>query len=377
MAISLLAMDSQEVEVFISNELRSNPCLQENYGYYNNYDNNIPTVKDFREYLLEQVKLHKFNKLECDIAEVIIYSLDDDGLLLDCDIISNELTSELALWPEWIESVRIRLMYLDPLGCGAQSVQEALIFQARALYGTEADVIINLIKSKQKNFYKLLSSSDYNYLKNLRPRPAQDYANIEKNYHDEPDLVVYKNSQSYYVDLSRRPSKRIICERPVIQDKQLLKYFNKAQFLLKSLRYREHNLRGVAESIVRYQAPWFFHDQPLRALSLKQIADDTNLHESTISRLVRHKFISCDRGLFELKYFFSSKIKAANYDCSSKHIKNLIKNIITQENIHKPLSDQTICLRLNRGGFDISRRTVTKYRQSLRIKAAYERKSEK
>ncbi len=350
LAIQMLAMDNDEIEALIQEELIHNPCLKENINNNYNYEDinyeNLAHIINFKDNLLTQVRLENFNYLERIIAAYIIYNLDEDGIFIEYEDILSELCSELSVWPEWVESVRKRLMHLEPIGCGARSHEEALVTQAQS-----------------HNFdIKNLRSEEYKFLKNFYTRPAQAFLRPEPIAYCEADieLVIYNNN--YYIKPLKNMSQKLRCEKVP----WCLKSYNRAHFLLRSLRFREDSLQEVAKNIVSHQEDFFLKNKALKTLSLKDIAHATGLHESSVSRLVKHKYIATKKGIFELKYFFTRE---------HIFIKNIIKNIIKEEDKQKPLSDENISRELKNKGFHTPRRTVAKYRQQLGLAAAYNRRA--
>ncbi|OPZ24302.1 MAG: RNA polymerase sigma-54 factor [bacterium ADurb.BinA186] len=149
--------------------------------------------------------------------------------------------------------------------------------------------------------------------------------------------------------------------------------YRRARFLLKSLGYREQNLVRVAVAIVEYQRAWFFDNKELRPLGLVDIAQKTGLHESTVSRLVKNKGLASERGVHELKYFFSQRVSKAQ-EKSSSSVKDLIRDLIAKEDKTRPFSDFRLCQELGAQKVEIARRTVAKYREALGILPAHQRR---
>ena len=156
----------------------------------------------------------------------------------------------------------------------------------------------------------------------------------------------------------------------------LLEKMESAAALIRNIEQRRNTILSVAKAIVEYQQDFFKKgEKNLKALTLKQIAEELDIHESTVSRTVNGKYLQCCRGMFELKFFFSSKVsEQSGGDVSSNSVKAYIKEIIAEENRNKPYSDQKILEMLSEKGFEVSRRTIAKYRDEMGIPSSSKRK---
>jgi RNA polymerase sigma-54 factor len=403
-AISLLIMDNDELETTIEEKLKENPFLKESpHDSFRQradsdsaYDIALETVAmhaDFRDSLLNQLGLIKFNELEKRIAYMLIQSIDDNGLLSDKDEVFLDISSELHVFPEWIESVRKRLMEFEPLGCGATSISEAIAVQLRSqkaqASGALKILLDKILRSEEKNIDKtalkrLMHEHKITKLEKIFPRPALGFLS-KKTQEDYaiPDLILENDSEELTLRLLKRHSQGLVVQESNLKSslaaaerKFMRQKAKEAGFFVKSLRYRENALFMLAESIVKIQAAWFLGKGDLKALSLSQLADLCQMHESTVSRLLRNKFISSSRGTFELRYFLSHELTQSNKsnNISARAIKEKLHTIIQHENKLKPLSDQELCTALKDINIAISRRTVAKYRDALKIAAAHARR---
>lgn len=396
LAIDILSMNSQEIDELIDKELLENHCLLENLSQgeqrVSSFDialDQRPNQIDFRQHLMEQVNLGAFNVVEKNIALELIYNLNDDGLLMEAQEIYLAIAHTTGIYPEWIESVRLRLMSLDPPGCAAISINEALRYQVGAL--DKAHALLQVLNKIGANPNYKISKQELNNIyghdnphlgRLLNPRPARAFQTLKYDS-DEPDLVLVKNSDNFTVSLIKKSSERLVFDRSIVansfsvpKDVKIFKAnSHRARFLLKSLRYREQNLVKVASAVVEYQRAWFFESGELKPLRLSDIAQKTGLHESTVSRLVKNKGLASERGVHELKYFFSQR--ASNNTAqqkSSLSVKDLIKVLIAQENKARPFSDALLCRELRAQKVEIARRTVAKYREAMGILPAHERR---
>lgn len=395
LAIDMLGMSTQEIEQLIEEELNKNPTIRENDDTKFRIDdasayeialNVSASATDFREHLVRQVRENNFSIWAREIAEFIIYSLDERGLLPDHEEIYRLIVEQMGVFEEWIECVRKRLMDLDPLGCGAKNEIEAMMHQAQRLPHVSTQKlqdILNEIKIKSHQYRSIMQvRSDQRLvaqLKTLRSRPAEAFTTVEDHRQTiVPDLMVHRSeTQVLRVALLTRPSQRLQRIAAGIlsdhkKDRQFWALYQKrARFIIKALRFRDDSLSMIAQAIVDKQRNWFLFRGTIEPLYLKDIAGCTGMSESSVSRLVRGKYLCCDRGVFELKYFFSFGIKdSEGKERSTASIKEHIKIIIAQENKLKPFSDQSIMHELLKHNINISRRTVTKYREELKIFSA-------
>jgi RNA polymerase sigma-54 factor len=226
------------------------------------------------------------------------------------------------------------------------------------------------------------------YVANLEPKPGRSFEEIDTKY-VTPDVSVRKIEGEYVVVLNDEPVPRLRVSsyyRHMLKDKKAVaaketKQFleNKIQaanWLIKNIEQRRKTIYRVTESIFRIQREFLENGvNSLKPLTLKQVADMVSMHESTISRVTTHKYVQTPRGLFELKYFFSSGLESNDgMDVSSLSVKEKIKEMIDQEPPQKPLSDQKIMQNLTNQGLTIARRTIAKYREELRIPSASQRR---
>lgn len=395
LAIGMLAMSTDEIEDLINDELIKNPCLEEDYDYYHHhisksqegaFDIAVKTCaapQDFRQNLLTQMGEGKFNAIEATIATMLIHSLDDDGILSDYEHVFYWISEELGVYPEWIESVRLRILDLEPMGCGAKNINESLMHQIQRKCAHSHEQFMAIMDCIAKNPAKKITQAQLAHLnqdtkrgelKKLCPQPSS--AQIETPSFLEtinPDVMVTTHQQIAKTTLLKRPSERITINKKTTLT-FLKDHHRRAQFTSKALRFRENNLLAVAKLIVEQQQDWFVHNKPLKPLSLRDIAVRSGLHESSISRLSRGKYLSCDRGVFELKYFFNQAVTPdSNNDLTASSVKEHIKIMVAKENKSAPLSDQNICEELQKNGMPIARRTVSKYRKKLNIPPKSER----
>ncbi|EXR36175.1 MULTISPECIES: RNA polymerase factor sigma-54 [Acinetobacter calcoaceticus/baumannii complex] len=371
-------------------------------------EDNRQVQLSLKEHILEQVNLLHFSKIDQLIAYCIVDALDDKGFL-DAEIeeiilAAQQLLSEMDIEEEIEEDevlvVLKHIQRLDPLGIGSRNLAECLKVQLEFLpkdveYLNEAK---NLLQ-----YYELLIANDLNkllkqtgltkdqlkfainLLKTLKPYPGMDFDRQESDY-QIPDVVVSKKDlhwqgqlnpdvlpklriNSFYSSMIRRADQS---EDNLYLRNQMLE----AKNFIKSIDERHKTLLKVASCIVEHQKAFLeIGPEAMKPLVLRDVAEEVELHESTVSRVTTNKYMLTPRGLFELKYFFSSHVgTTAGGEASSTAIRAMIKKLVANENPRKPLSDNVIATLLKDEGIEVARRTVAKYRESLHIPSSSERK---
>jgi RNA polymerase sigma-54 factor len=351
------------------------------------------------DHLMWQLRLSDFTEEEEEerIGRWIIGNIDEDGYL---KVTAEEIAREMGTDEERAEDVLKRIQQFDPVGVGARDLMECLLLQLRDL--EERDPIAEQIVShhlshlKNRNFQligkKLGVSPDrvmesVKLISELEPKPGRAFAS-EDAQTIIPDVFVYKIEGDFVIALNEDevPRLRINAlyrnilsnqsgtregDRKYIQDK-----LKSAVWLIKSIYQRQKTIYKVAESIVKFQEE--FLDKGvhyLKPLVLRDVAEDIQMHESTISRATNNKYVHTPQGIFELKFFFNNSISSIRgEDFASESVKNLIKEIIARENPRNPFSDEKIAKVLRGYNIEIARRTVAKYRESLRILSSNERR---
>ncbi|CAM4252133.1 RNA polymerase factor sigma-54 [Acinetobacter pragensis] len=360
------------------------------------------------QHMLEQVNLLHFSPVDKLIAHCIIDSLDDRGFL-DCELAEITQSVQHLLesmdYDEVVEDdeVLVVLKYiqrLEPIGVGARNLAECLIIQLQSLPENTANrkeaitlmqhyelLISNelpkLVKQTGLNPDQLKDAVDL--LKTLKAHPGMEFEDRDSDY-QIPDVVVSKRDEHWHVQLNQdvMPKLRVnsfyanmIKRADQSSDNQYLRnQMLEAKNFIKSIDERHKTLLKVATCIVEHQRSFFeIGAEGMRPLVLRDIAEEVELHESTVSRVTTNKFMLTPRGLFELKYFFSSHVgTTSGGEASSTAIRAKIKKMIADENSRKPLSDNAIAIMLKEDGVDVARRTVAKYRESLHIPSSSERK---
>lgn len=371
-------------------------------------EDNRQVQLSLKEHILEQVNLLHFSKIDQLIAYCIVDALDDKGFL-DAEIeeiilaaqqLLNELDIEEDIEEDEVLVVLKHIQRLDPLGIGSRNLAECLKIQLEFL---PKDVeYLNEAKSLLQ-YYELLIANDLNkllkqtgltkdqlkfainLLKTLKPYPGMDFDKQESDY-QIPDVVVSKKDLHWQVQLNPDvlPKLRInsfyssmIRRADQSEDNLYLRnQMLEAKNFIKSIDERHKTLLKVASCIVEHQKAFLeIGAEAMKPLVLRDVAEEVELHESTVSRVTTNKYMLTPRGLFELKYFFSSHVgTTAGGEASSTAIRAMIKKLVASENPRKPLSDNVIATLLKDEGIEVARRTVAKYRESLHIPSSSERK---
>ncbi|WP_426348467.1 RNA polymerase factor sigma-54 [Alloiococcus sp. CFN-8] len=434
LSIKLLQMSTVELKEYIDKEFAENPTLEvkyedledgsnskdkldykemikylefDSYGSqnYSAYDQDsdispftfISSKKSLKEYLIEQLREQLNDKELIAISSYIIEGLDERGYLTSS---IEDLSDELKLPQKSVQAAIRIIQSLDPVGIGARDLKECLKLQLlrknctnEKLYSLVEDHLESLADNKYPQISKELNITLQeaqelgDIVKSLEPKPSRGFYTGEDVKYIIPDAIIKKLGEEYVIIMNDGVLPRLSIN-PIYKelittekDKEAVAYvkdkLDSALFLIKSIESRRSTLYKVLEKVIEKQKDFFDKgDNYLRPMTLKDIATELDIHESTVSRAIREKYILTDRKTIKIKDVFSSGIQKNrdNEDVAVISIKNKIKVLIEEEDKGKPLSDQGICDILNKMGFNISRRTVAKYREELGIKSSSKRK---
>ncbi|MEM7291961.1 MAG: RNA polymerase factor sigma-54 [Pseudomonadota bacterium] len=360
-----------------------------------------------RDHLLEQIHLRPLSSRDRDIAAALIDAIDDNGYLTeDLDDILEGLNRDLANPDDLHECDEVEAMmrlvqHLDPPGCGARDVGECILLQLEnTAKGTKGLQDALLIVSEHLS---LLAAHDYaklkrqtrlsdealydavSLIKTLNPHPGSKIVSGDPQY-IVPDVFVRKEKGIWRVELNPDIAPKIginqtyssmIKRADKSQDNQFMRnHLQEARWFIKSLQSRNETLLRVATAIVGRQRGFLeYGEESMKPMVLRDIAEQLEMHESTISRVTTQKFMHTPRGIFEFKYFFSSHVNTVDGgECSATAIRAMIRKLIESENAQKPLSDNKIANVLVENGINVARRTVAKYREGMTIPPSNERK---
>jgi RNA polymerase sigma-54 factor len=357
-----------------------------------------------QQHLLWQMRLTPFTETEAAIATMIIDSVEDDGYLKttleDIQLSLGEEFAETEL--DEIETVLHRIQHFDPVGVAARDLRECLLIQLRLLEATGIPHIDQLRELVDKHL-DTLAKRDYAQIKRalkvsddeltdlvrsiqlLNPRPGSQIQTDNTEY-IVPDVYARKIKNQWQLSLNPDNAPRLQIADHYAQlinradnsaeNTYLKNNLQEARWFLKSLQSRNETLLKVTEAIVERQRDFLdFGEEAMKPLVLADIAEAVEMHESTISRVTTRKYLHTPRGIFELKYFFSSHVSTdTGGECSATAIRAIIKKLVAAENPRKPLSDSKIAALLGDQGINVARRTIAKYRETLAIAPSNERK---
>lgn len=347
------------------------------------------------DHLMWQLKLSPFEDKALEVGVEIIGNIDDDGYFRSS---VEDVARSTGNTEEFVEEVLKGVQDFDPPGIAARNLQECLLIQVQQL-GLQGGIVDGILRYHLKDLearrYKQIARAlgvtlqdiltAAKIIAGLDPKPGHIFAQDEIQY-ISPDIFVYKVGDDYVVTLNDEgmPMLRInplyvdvkVKELDAGTEEYVSEKMRSALWLIKSIHQRQRTIFKAAKSIVKFQREFFEKGiEHLKPLVLRDVAEDIGMHESTISRVTTNKYMHTPQGIYEMKYFFNSAISITGGDfIASESVKRKIKELIDAEDPRKPLSDQTLAEMLASGNINIARRTVTKYREMLRIGSSSERK---
>lgn len=362
---------------------------------------NLHGTKSLRDHLNWQASIAPFDEIDAEIALNLIDAINDDGYLEEWDGLRERLTAELKVPVERVEKVLRSVQDFDPTGVGARDLAECLRLQlqqfpqktpglAAAFRILEAPMAL-LARRDETALAKATAlpaetvHEGLSLIQSLQPHPGRPYQAHESDY-IAPDVFVAKRNGRWRVSLNpeHTPKLRInqlyqgmVKRADTSRDQLTMKqHLQEARYFINSLEARNETLLKVAQCIVEEQRAFLdYGEEAMRPLVLRDVAEQLGIHESTVSRATANKYMLTPRGLYELKYFFSSHVQTTEGGtCSATAIQAMIKRLIAAEDTAKPLSDSTLAEMLLKEGIQVARRTVAKYREALRIPPSHERK---
>ena len=353
------------------------------------YENFISYSPSLKEYLLSQLNLTNMDEKENNVGQFIIESVDENGYLATS---LDSIAEELGVSFEYAENVLFQIQTFDPVGVGARDLKECLIIQLidRKIEDPNVFTIVENYLEDIANNRMMKISKELNIdikevqkicdvIRSLEPKPGRGFGGSSDNIrYIVPDITLQHVDGEYIVVLNDVTGPRLNINSfykelvSKTNDPQISQFLNSklnsALWVIKSIEQRRTTIYRVVKSILKFQLDFFEKGEKfLKPLTLKEVADDIGVHESTVSRATNGKYMQTPRGVFELKYFFSSGVSGEKGDVSAISIKSTLKDLIENENHKKPLSDQQISNLLKEKGISISRRTVAKYREEMNI----------
>ncbi|MHB0862905.1 RNA polymerase factor sigma-54 [Paenibacillus sp. SEL3] len=415
-AITILQYSSVDLMSYLHEQANENPIIdlaeidmsierintEEEYSLRKN-DNPVdlldfvsnPADNLYRHLKAQLGMVRGLSKLQQMIGMFLIGNLNEKGYL-ELDV--NTAAGILDVPTDEVENILALIQGFEPAGIAARSLEECLLLQLR--YAGNDDVyleeivrhhMVNLSCNRIQKIADALGIDIHmvqqmtDQIRKLNPCPGAAFAPYERQYHIA-DISVEKSKNDYVVTVNDitvprvgiNPFYQSMLRKPAMEEEKrfLREKMNTALWLIHSLEQRRLTLMRVAQAIVDRQREFFEHGvYHLKSMTQKEIAGITGLHESTISRAVSNKYMQTPRGLFELKYFFTSALGSKDGDAtSSESAKMRIKQIIDSEEKQKPFSDQAITERMAKEGLELSRRTVAKYREELGYLSSARRK---
>lgn len=358
--------------------------------------------ESLQSHLLWQLNLAPMSDKDRLIGVTLIDCINEQGYLEETlEEVVEAFDPELDIELDEVEAVLHRIQQFEPTGIAARNLGECLLLQLRQLPAKTP--WLSEAQRLASDYLDLLGSRDYSQLmrrmklkedelrqvidliQSLNPRPGSQIESSEPEY-VVPDVIVRKHNERWLVELNQEAMPRLrvnaqyagfVKRADSSADNTFMRnQLQEARWFIKSLQSRNETLMKVATQIVEHQRGFLdYGDEAMKPLVLHDIAEAVGMHESTISRVTTQKFMHTPRGIYELKYFFSSHVSTSEGgECSSTAIRAIIKKLVAAENAKKPLSDSKIAGLLEAQGIQVARRTVAKYRESLGIAPSSERK---
>jgi RNA polymerase sigma-54 factor len=363
------------------------------------YEQFIATPISHTEHLLWQLRLASITEAERRVGEALIGNINEDGYLIGS---LSEVCETLQIPPALAESVLHIVQEFDPPGVGARNLKECLLIQVAQLHCSGSlieDIVGKHLENMQRGEYQQIARACHatlsevqqacTIISRLEPKPCRPFC-VTDNPAVTPDVTVVPWEGKYVAVLNEEglPKLRINAFYRNLMRAQggqkstrayLKERFRSALWLVRSIEQRNQTIQRVAQSIVNFQSAFLEKGiGHLKPLVLKQIADNTAVHESTVSRVTTRKYMDTPQGIYEMKFFFNSGLPRAGEtgesQCSSTVVREMIRSMVDREDVSHPLRDQEIVERLRKEKIEIARRTVSKYRVLLKIPPVHMRK---
>lgn len=404
------SVDSQSTE--IPNDLALDTSWEDTFDNYtpikqadpdsHSYEQASTSGENLQEHLLWQLEMSPFSEADHAIAATIIDAIDPNGYLTtSTEEIFSSIGDELEIELDEVESVLQRVQNFDPPGVGARNIQENLQLQ---LHFSDPDIPwMKEAKQVTREYFDLLANREFNLLmrrmklsetelqqviellQSLNPRPGSQISDSQPEY-IIPDVFIKKVKGKWKVDLNNDVTPKLSINSLYARLSQgnnsssdgayMKNNLQEARWFIKSLKSRNETLLKVARCIVERQRAFLeYGDEAMKPLVMHDVAEVVNMHESTISRVTTKKYMHTPRGIYELKYFFSSHVSTTSGgECSATAIRAMLRKLIAAEKTTKPLSDNKLASLLGQQGINVARRTVAKYREAMCIPPSNERK---
>ena len=370
------------------------------------FESHNTVVDTLQDHLLWQLNLTPMSDSDRSIALALIDAIDVNGMLtVDIESIHSGFYPDAEIELDEVLAVLHRIQQFDPVGVGYRNLAECLLIQLNQFEGSQETTAVLNARLVVSEHIALLGNRDYAQLlrrtrlkeaelrdaikviESLDPRPGANISPPATSY-IVPDVIVTKQADTgrWKIELNPDTAPKIrindsyasLVKRAdsSVENNYLKDNLQEARWFIKSLQSRNETLMKVSTRIVEHQRGFLqYGEEAMKPLVLRDIAEAVGMHESTISRVTTQKYMHTPRGIFELKYFFSSHVSTKDGgECSSTAIRAIIRKLIAAENARKPLSDSKITQLLDEKGINVARRTIAKYRESLSIPPSNERK---
>jgi RNA polymerase sigma-54 factor len=398
-SVTLLKSNEIEIELLIYDFLSKNPYLHLddsekinlNYSAYS-IENNEENISEksiyglsLKDYLLNNLFDLGLDYEDELLARLIIDYIDDNGYLTkDYEFFITELALDTIQANKKIENIILKLNNISSPGIGARNLQECLklqldqFIQNQIVLHSKKIIENHLVELANKNFKKIAKYFKCSvnhilecneFIVSLNPKPGLAYLSSDTSQFITPDIIIKNNGNEFNISLQNNYEslKLFNLKKEEINDKEA---YNQAKWFIKNLNYRKINIIRVVNFIFTHHKDFLKGNILKSPLNIKTVANELQIHESTVSRIVNNKFVETPHGIFDLKYFFLNKVN----NNSNKTILDKIRTIIKNEDKFKPFSDSEIHLTLGKENITISRRTIAKYREQLGILPASKRK---
>jgi len=399
------SMNLDQTDIVSDAEWRDRQAINEsdspiNFEYSKNTDDvSDPSGKTLADHLLWQLGLETLNTKEMIIGQVIIDLIDENGYLKNSiEDILETLSPDIQSHAEEIEIIISHIQTFDPAGVAARTLSECILLQLNELKTSTSELkLAKAIAHKldsiptpaelNKTLKRNLQITDKNLeiawllIQGCNRQPGASINTLEPNY-VIPDVYVKKSAGQWIVELNTSATPRLKINQKYARSldnrsefAEVKKMFEEAKWLIRGLEQREETIKKVTQVIVQKQKEFLGHgEEYMRPLILRDVADEVGIHESTVSRITNNKYMHTPRGIFKLRFFFSSHINSNEGLQSSTSVKAKIRVLISMEDPTKPLSDDKIAAVLLESGINVARRTVAKYREAINIPSSSKRK---
>nr|WP_289063305.1 RNA polymerase factor sigma-54 [uncultured Anaerostipes sp.] len=399
--VNLLQMNRQDLLVYLEEQSMENPLLEVDDAIYSympseseeNWIEQLEGRKEsLRDDLMEQLMLESHDPEEMRVLENMIYSLDENGFLREA---APEIAKRCETTEKMVQTCRKKIQDLEPAGIGAGNLKECLMIQLRRLprrNPAAEEIVENYLDLVAKNHISSIARKmgcsvapvrkACALIQSLNPRPVNGFYEEENIKYILPDFMIWRKGNGLVIEAADRSQDFVGVSRLYLEMESLspddASYIREktkeAEEVIRMLGNRKQTLQKVMETITERQKRFFMEGQKqLKPLSMKDVADQMGIHESTVSRAVSGKYFQCEWGVFPLKYLFVRG--TAKDQASVDEIKERLRRLIDQEDKKKPWSDMKLQRLLTEEGYKISRRTVAKYRAQMNLKDASGRKN--